>query len=161
MRSLGARLVLWYSVVSTSRWPPSSRSGFYLLNRHLVHSLDLLNAVEFESVKSGLGPALAALTADELDNRMQSMENVAAPSFISKSARPTGGSSLALEISTTSGSPRVRLVPTSSTSSSRESESSVSVAFRLEGARWWWQHRRRRLTRSWTATRRSASCWWR
>ena len=72
MRSLGARLVLWYSVVSTVMLAALVAVGFYLLSRHMVHSLDLLNLAEFENVKSRLGPGLAALTADDLDKRMQS-----------------------------------------------------------------------------------------
>jgi len=45
MRSLGARLVLWYSVVSTVMLAVLVAVGFYLLSRHMVHSLDLLNLV--------------------------------------------------------------------------------------------------------------------
>ena len=81
MRSLGARLVLWYSVVSTVTLASLVAIGFYLLNRHLINSLDLLNAVEFESVKSGLGPAFATLTAEELANRIQGMDLRDSPQF--------------------------------------------------------------------------------
>ncbi len=43
MRSLGARLMLWYSVISTVTLAALVAVGFYLLNRHMVRSLDLLN----------------------------------------------------------------------------------------------------------------------
>jgi signal transduction histidine kinase len=81
MRSLGARLVLWYSVVSTVTLASLVAMGFYLLNRHLINSLDLLNAVQFESVKSSLGPSFATLTADELANRIQAMDRQGSPQF--------------------------------------------------------------------------------
>jgi signal transduction histidine kinase len=71
MRSLGARLALWYSLVSTLTLASLVAVGFLLLSRHMVHSLDLLNLAEFENVKSRLGPAPAALSADELQERMQ------------------------------------------------------------------------------------------
>jgi two-component system heavy metal sensor histidine kinase CusS len=71
MRSLGARLALWYSLVSTLTLASLVAVGFLLLSRHMVHSLDLLNLAEFENVKSRLGPAPAALSADELHERMQ------------------------------------------------------------------------------------------
>jgi signal transduction histidine kinase len=81
MRSLGARLVLWYSVVSTVTLASLVAIGFYLLNRHLINSLDLLNAVQFESVKSGLGASFATLTADQLANRIQAMDWRGSPQF--------------------------------------------------------------------------------
>jgi signal transduction histidine kinase len=71
MRSLGARLMLWYSVMSTVTLAALVAVGFYLLNRHMVHSLDLLNLAEFENVKERLGPDGAALDRDELNKRMQ------------------------------------------------------------------------------------------
>ena len=71
MRSLGARLMLWYSVISTVTLAALVAVGFYLLNRHMVHSLDLLNLAEFENVKARLGPDHAGLEPDEIDKRMQ------------------------------------------------------------------------------------------
>lgn len=81
MRSLGARLAVWYSVVSTVTLISLVAIGFYLLNRHLIHSLDLLNAVEFENVKSALGSGLATLTAEELANRMQTIDGRSSRQF--------------------------------------------------------------------------------
>jgi signal transduction histidine kinase len=72
MRSLGARLMLWYAVVSTLTLTALVAIGFYLLSRHMDHSLDLLNLAEFENVRSTLGPEVAALTADGLEKKMQS-----------------------------------------------------------------------------------------
>jgi signal transduction histidine kinase len=71
MTSLGARLMLWYSVISTVTLAGLVAVGFYLLNRHMVHSLDLLNLAEFENVKARLGPETASLSRDELNTRMQ------------------------------------------------------------------------------------------
>lgn len=52
MKTLGARLALWYSLVSTLTLFGLLAVGFYLLDRHLIRGLDALNAAEFERVKS-------------------------------------------------------------------------------------------------------------
>jgi len=63
MKTLGARLALLYSLVSTLTLFVLLAIGYYLLNRHLINGLDLLNASEFERVKVQLW-ALAALPGD-------------------------------------------------------------------------------------------------
>jgi signal transduction histidine kinase len=65
--------MLWYAVVSTLTLAALVAIGFYLLSRHMHHSLDLLNLAEFENVKSTFGPDVAALTADALEKRMHSL----------------------------------------------------------------------------------------
>ena len=91
MRSLGARLMLWYTVISTVTLAGLVAVGFYLLNRHMVHTLDLLNLAEFENVKTRLGPDLAALNRDDLHKLMQaSGENRALVFYIE--IRETDGS---------------------------------------------------------------------
>ena len=54
MNTLGARLALWYAVLSTVTLFALLAAGYYLLNRHLVRGLDALNAAEYER----LAPAL-------------------------------------------------------------------------------------------------------
>ncbi len=91
MRSLGARLMLWYAVISTVTLAGLVAVGFYLLNRHMVHTLDLLNLAEFENVKTRLGPDLPTLNGDDLHKRMQaSGENRALVFYIE--IRETDGS---------------------------------------------------------------------
>lgn len=48
MSTLGARLALWYSIVSTLTLFTLLAAGYYLLNLHLVRGVDLQNAAEFE-----------------------------------------------------------------------------------------------------------------
>ncbi|PTX98295.1 two-component sensor histidine kinase [Spartobacteria bacterium LR76] len=47
MRTLGARLALWYSLVSTVTLFGLLAAGYFLLNRHLERGVDLQNAAEF------------------------------------------------------------------------------------------------------------------
>jgi signal transduction histidine kinase len=58
VNTLGARLALWYSLLSTLTLFGLLAAGYYLLNRHLVRGLDALNAAEFERLSLTL-PAAA------------------------------------------------------------------------------------------------------
>lgn len=57
MSTLGARLALWYSLVSTITLFVLLAGGYYLLNRHLVRGVDLQNTSEFERLSSS-GPPI-------------------------------------------------------------------------------------------------------
>ena len=56
MKSIGARLALWYAVAATATLACLFVAGFYLLRGYLIHGLDLLNQSEFEQIKARLGP---------------------------------------------------------------------------------------------------------
>jgi len=81
MKSIGTRLALWYAGVSTATMVCLFVAGYYLLNEHLVHGLDLLNAAEFAQIKSSLGPDAAALAPAEIEQRMRSTTEVASVFF--------------------------------------------------------------------------------
>ena len=72
MKSLGTRLALWYSLVSTLTLVCLFAAGYYLLQGHLIHGLDLLNATEFAQMKARLGGDHAALSASEINARIRS-----------------------------------------------------------------------------------------
>lgn len=81
MRSIGARLALWYAGVSTATLVLLFVAGYYLLQQHLVRGLDALNRAEFEQIKSSLGPDYAKLTPTEVDERMRGVAEVASVLF--------------------------------------------------------------------------------
>ena len=81
MKSIGARLALWYAGVSTATMICLFVAGYYLLNSHLVHGLDLLNAAEFAQIKSDLGPNASRLTPAEIELRMRNSAEVASVFF--------------------------------------------------------------------------------
>lgn len=81
MKSIGTRLALWYAGVSTATLVCLFVAGFYLLNQHLINGLDLLNAAEFEQIKSSLGPDNTALTQPQIEERMRRTTDVAAVLF--------------------------------------------------------------------------------
>ncbi len=75
------RLALWYAGVSTATMVCLFVAGYYLLNSHLVHGLDLLNAAEFAQIKSNLGPDFTALTPAMIEQRMRGTAEVASVFF--------------------------------------------------------------------------------
>ena len=81
MKSIGTRLALWYAGVSTATLICLFVAGYYLLNQHLVNGLDLLNATEFEQIKSSLGPDPQNLKPSEMEERMRGTSEVASVLF--------------------------------------------------------------------------------
>lgn len=72
MKSIGARISLWYALASTLTFACLFLAGRYFLERHAIHALDLMNAAEFEQVKARLGSDAAALSHEELRVRLRS-----------------------------------------------------------------------------------------
>jgi len=70
MKSIGARLAIWYAGASTATLACLFLAGRYFLEQHAIHSLDLLNQSEFEQVKAHLGSDYADLAPDEIRERM-------------------------------------------------------------------------------------------
>ena len=71
MKSIGARLALWYALASTATLACLFLAGRYFLEQHVIHGLDLLNEAEFAQVKAHLGPDYATLSAEAVAERLQ------------------------------------------------------------------------------------------
>jgi two-component system heavy metal sensor histidine kinase CusS len=81
MKSISARLALWYAGVSTATLVCLTVAGYFLLHEHLVHGLVLLNAAEFEQIRSSLGPDHASLTPEQIQQRIKRPTEAAAVFF--------------------------------------------------------------------------------
>ena len=90
MKTLGARLALLYSLVSTLTLFVLLATGYYLLNRHLIRGLDLLNSAEFERVKTHLW-ALSALPSEQDDPRTAEAYSPDSLSFLLEILKPERG----------------------------------------------------------------------
>ena len=104
MKSLGVRLALLYAFVSTATLAVLFVAGYYLLNQHLVHGLDVLNAAEFEQLKASLGTDYASLTRDKIEERIRQTTEVASVLFYIDVDEPGHG---LLFISTNLGGRRI------------------------------------------------------
>ena len=71
MKSIGVRLAFWYAVASTVTLACLYLGGRYFLERHAIHALDLLNAAEFEQVRTRLGTDLGAVSPEAVRERMR------------------------------------------------------------------------------------------
>ena len=91
MRSIGARLALWYSAASTATLACLFIVGYWLLRGYLIHGLDLLNQSEFEQIKARLGADYRLLSADVIDQRIRETTEYASVLFyIDIHGRDTG-----------------------------------------------------------------------
>ena len=71
MRSIGARLALWYAGSATLTLVCLFTAGYYLLENQLIHGLDLLNKAQFAQIRAHLGDDFAALNAQLIDSRIR------------------------------------------------------------------------------------------
>jgi len=71
VKSIGVRLAFWYALASTATLACLFQAGSYFLERHAIHALDLLNAAEFEQVKTRLVPEPGVLAPEAVRERMR------------------------------------------------------------------------------------------
>ena len=81
MRSIGARLALWYAAASTVTLACLFVVGYYLLRGYLIHGLDLLNQSEFEQIKAHLGTDYGSLSPAVIDQRIRETTEYASVLF--------------------------------------------------------------------------------
>ena len=63
MRSIGARIAVWYACAATATLALLFAAGYVLLERQLLRGLDLLNESEFQQIEARLGPDYSTLSA--------------------------------------------------------------------------------------------------
>jgi two-component system heavy metal sensor histidine kinase CusS len=91
MRSIGARLSLWYSAAATATLAILFVAGYYLLKSYLIHGLDLLNQSEFNEIKAHLGPDYRDLSPAVIEKRIRETTEYASVLFyIDIHGRDTG-----------------------------------------------------------------------
>jgi signal transduction histidine kinase len=90
VRSIGARLALWYTGAATGTLACLCIAGYYLLQIHLVHGLDQLNQAQFAQIKAHLGNDYASLTARAIDARIRETTDYASVLFFITIDDPAG-----------------------------------------------------------------------
>jgi heavy metal sensor kinase len=81
MRSIGARLALWYTSAAIVAFAALSVVGYFMLQGYLVHGLDLLNSAEFEQIKAHLGPDHETLSTAVIETRIRETTEYASVLF--------------------------------------------------------------------------------
>ena len=90
MRSVGTRLALWYALVTLATMIGVFTAGRYLLEKYVVHSLDLLNEDEFTQIRLQLGDGYAALTPVQIQERLREITGYGSVLFYVDIHRRTG-----------------------------------------------------------------------
>ena len=81
MKSIGARLALWYAGAATLTLLCLFVAGYYLLEGQLIRGLDLLNEAQFAQISAHLGEDFASLNAEVIDARIRETSNFSAVLF--------------------------------------------------------------------------------
>ena len=88
MKSIGTRLTAWYAITATATLAILFVAGYYMLENHLVHQLDLLTAQQFRQLKSALGPGYRELSPEVIESRIRDVTESASALFYIDMHRP-------------------------------------------------------------------------
>ncbi|TMB27288.1 MAG: HAMP domain-containing protein [Deltaproteobacteria bacterium] len=81
MKSIGTRIAAWYATAATATLACLFVVGYLLLERQLVHGLDLLVETEFREVDSRLGADYRTLSPQAIESRIREITDYASTLF--------------------------------------------------------------------------------
>jgi signal transduction histidine kinase len=81
MRSIGTRIAVWYATAATATLACLFIAGYLLLEKQLVHGLDLLLESEFREIESRLGPDYRSLSPQSIETRIRDITDYASTLF--------------------------------------------------------------------------------
>jgi signal transduction histidine kinase len=81
MKSIGARIAVWYACAATATLALLFVAGYALLEQHLLRGLDLLNESEFQQIEARLGPDYSTLSAPFIEMRIRETTDLAKALF--------------------------------------------------------------------------------
>jgi two-component system heavy metal sensor histidine kinase CusS len=81
LRSISTRLAIWYAFAATITLATLFAAGYQLLERHLIHGLDLLNAAQYEQIRAHLHPEHGAIDRERIEERIRTITEYAAVLF--------------------------------------------------------------------------------
>jgi signal transduction histidine kinase len=81
MKSIGARITVWYAVTATATLACLFIAGYYLLENHLIRQLDTINEAQFKQLKATLGANYATLTPETIEQKIRDVTESASALF--------------------------------------------------------------------------------
>jgi len=81
MKSMGAKIALWYAGAATISMLLLFWAGYVLLQNNLLHGLDLLNETEYQQISAQLGPEYTYLSAPYVEMRIRETTEYASTLF--------------------------------------------------------------------------------
>jgi len=91
MKSIGARLTLYYAIAATLTAAMLFVAGYILLETRLIRGLDALNAAEFHQLEVRLGTDYASLTPKVINERIRDSADAASALFYINIDEPKTG----------------------------------------------------------------------
>jgi len=91
LRSIGARLTLWYAVSATVSFAILSLVGSRVLEARLIGGLDELNAAEFRQLQAHIGPDYATVSPALLERRLANVNSYESVLFFISIENPKRG----------------------------------------------------------------------
>ena len=91
MRSIGARLTLWYALSATISFAILSLVGLRVLESRLIDGLDDLNAAEFRQLQAHIGPDFATVSPAVLEERLRNVNSYESVLFYISIENPKKG----------------------------------------------------------------------
>ena len=81
MKSIGTRIAAWYATAATATLACLFIVGYLLLEKQLVHGLDLLIDAEFRAIETRLGPDYRTLSPQSIETRIRELTDYASTLF--------------------------------------------------------------------------------
>jgi two-component system heavy metal sensor histidine kinase CusS len=81
MKSIGARITVWYAATATATLACLFIAGYYLLEDHLIRQLDTINETQFKQLKSTLGTNYQTLTPATIEQKIRDVTESASSLF--------------------------------------------------------------------------------
>lgn len=81
LRSISTRLAIWYACAATITLATLFAAGYQLLERHLIHGLDLLIVAQYEQIRAHLHPEHDGIDRDRIEERIRTITDYAAVLF--------------------------------------------------------------------------------
>ena len=91
MKSIGARLTLWYALSATISFAILSLVGARVLESRLIDGLDELNAAEFRQLQAHIGPDFATVSPAVLEERLRNVNSYESVLFYISIENPKKG----------------------------------------------------------------------
>jgi len=81
MKSIGTRIAAWYATAATATLACLFVAGYLLLQKQLVHGLDLLIEAQYREIDTRLGPDYRTLSPESIETRIRELTDYASTLF--------------------------------------------------------------------------------
>ena len=81
MKSVSARLTVWYALTATATLACLFVAGYYMLQNQMIRQLDQLNETHFKQLRTALGPDYKTLTPEVINDRIRDTTESASTLF--------------------------------------------------------------------------------